>query len=462
MASIVDRARRAWEVFRGRDPTEYKNNYGPGYSRRPDKSFVSFGGERSIVNAVYNRIAIDVAEVDIEHVKKNDDGFFKESIKSDLNNCLTISANLDQTGRNLIKDIVLSMFDEGVIAVVPTYVESGCSLFHDDVASSKIYEMRTAKIKQWYPKHVRVELYNDDTGQKKEITVPKKNVAIIENPFYVVMNEPNSIGRRLINKLNLLDVIDEQLGAGKLDLIIQLPYVVKTPLKKQQAEARRKDLEDQLNNSKYGVAYADGTEKIIQLNRPLENNLMSQIEYLTTLFYSELGICEEILKGTADEKMQLNYRNNVIEPVLTAITEEMSRKWLTPTAVSQGQRIFFIQNPFKLIPIANIAEIADKFTRATVLSPNEVRSIIGYKPVDDERANELRNPNLNASDVEMENPINTGEEPVENSQSQEIPEDIPQEETQGLEEPVDDHMDSDVTDEYYQDLVRKIKKNVTK
>lgn len=423
MSSIVDRARRAWDVFRGRDPTDYKNDYGPGYSRRPDKSFVTFGGERSIVNAVYNRIAIDVSEVDIEHVKRNVDGFFEESMNTSLNDCLTLSANIDQSGRNLIKDIVLSMFDEGVIAVVPSYVENGCNIFRDDVASASIYELRTAKIKQWFPKHVRVEMYNDDNGQKREITLPKKNVAIIENPFYSVMNEPNSIGRRLINKLNLLDVIDEQLSAGKLDVIIQLPYVIKSPLKKQQAEARRKDLEDQLNNSKYGVAYADGTEKIIQLNRPLENNLMTQIEYLTTLFYSELGICEEILKGTADEKMQLNYRNNVIEPVLTAITEEMSRKWLTPTAVSQGQRIFFIQNPFKLIPIANIADIADKFTRATVLSPNEVRSIIGYKPVDDERANELSNPNLNQSEEQIQNPVTTNDD-SESGGTEDISEDL--------------------------------------
>lgn len=403
MSSLAERARRAWNVFRGRDPTEYKANYGPGYSIRPDKSYVRFGGERSIVNAVYNRIAIDVAEVDIEHVKKNNDGFYKETIDDDLNTCLTLSANIDQTGRNLIKDIVLSMFDEGSIAVVP--VSTNGNIFRED--NFKIYELRTAKIKQWFPKHIRVELYDDETGQKKEITVPKKNVAIIENPFYAVMNEPNSIGRRLISKLNLLDVIDEQLGAGKLDVIIQLPYVVKSPLKKQQAEARRKDLEEQLNNSKYGVAYADGTEKIIQLNRPLENNLMTQIEYLTTMFYSELGICEEILKGTADEKMMLNYRNNVLEPVLTAITDEMTRKWLSPTAITQGQRIFFIQNPFKLIPVANIADIADKFTRAQVLSSNEVRSIIGYKPVDDARANELSNPNLNKTDEQLQNPIMT-------------------------------------------------------
>ncbi len=409
-------------MFRGRDPTDYKKNYGPGYSRRPDKSYITFGGERSIVNAVYNRIAIDVAKVDIEHVKKNEDGFFKESIKSDLNDCLNLSANIDQSGRNLIKDIVLSMFDEGVIAVVP--VSTNCNLYSDDVASSKIYELRTARIKQWFPRDVRVELYNDKTGQKTELTLPKKNVAIIENPFYSVMNEPNSIGRRLINKLNLLDVIDEQLSAGKLDIIIQLPYVIKSPLKKQQAEARRKDLEAQLNDSKYGVAYADGTEKIIQLNRPLENNLMTQIEYLTAMFYSELGICEEILKGTADENMNLNYQNNVIEPVLTAITEEMTRKWISVTAVSQGQRIFFIQNQFKLIPTSKIADIADKFTRSTVLSPNEVRSIIGYKPVDDARADQLTNPNLNQTEEQSMNPITTNENETESDDASNISEDL--------------------------------------
>ncbi len=402
MASLAERARKAWDVFRGRDPT-YKENYGPGYSRRPDKSYISFGGERSIVNAVYNRIAVDVAEVDIEHVRKNQDGFFKETIYDDLNTCLSLSANIDQTGRNLIKDIVMSMFDEGVVAVVPSSTSK--NIITNETFD--IYEMRTASIKQWFPKHVRVEMYDEDTGRKREVTLPKRAIAIIENPFYSVMNEPNSIGRRLISKLNLLDVIDEQLGAGKLDIIIQLPYVVKSPLKKQQAEARRKDLEEQLNNSKYGVAYADGTEKIIQLNRPLENNLMTQIEYLTNMFYSELGICEEILKGTADEKMMLNYRNNVLEPILTAITEEMTRKFLSSTAVTQGQRIFFIQNPFKLIPVANIADIADKFTRAQVLSSNEVRSIIGYKPVDDARADELSNPNLNQTDAQMMDPILT-------------------------------------------------------
>ena len=414
MSSIVDRARKAWDVFRGREPT-YKSNYGPSYSRRPDKAQIHFGGEKSIVNAVYNRIAIDTAAVTIEHAKKNEDGFFQETIDSDLNDVLNLSANIDQTGRAFIQDVVLSMFDEGVIAIVPTVTDK--DIFTND--TFEIYEARTAKIKQWFPKHVRVELYDDNLGQKREITLPKKAVCIIENPFYTVMNEPNSIGRRLINKLNLLDSVDEQLSAGKLDLIIQLPYVVKSPLRKQQAEARRKDVEEQLNNSKYGVAYTDGTEKIVQLNRPLENNLLTQIEYLTTMFYSQLGICEEVLKGTADEQMMLNYRNNIIEPTLSAITNEMTRKWLSPTAVTQKQAIVFIQNPFKLIPVANIAEIADKFTRAQVLSSNEIRSIIGYKPVADERANELSNPNLNKTDEQLANPILTdsGEGDTKTSQS---------------------------------------------
>ena len=405
MASFVDRARKAWDVFRGRDPTAYRSSLGPGYSRRPDRNRLYFGGEKSIVNAVYTRIAIDVSAVGMEHAKKNDDGFFEETVYSSLNDCLGLSANIDQTGRALIQDIVTSMFDEGAVAVVPTFTSKDPTT--ND--SYEIYELRTAKIKQWFPKHVRVELYDVDTGVKKEVTLPKKCVAIIENPFYNVMNEPNSIGKRLINKLNLLDSVDEQLSAGKLDLIIQFPYQVKSPLKRKQAEERRKDLESQLNNSTYGVAWADATEKITQLNRPLENNLLSQIEYLTTLFYSQLGISEDILKGTADEQEMLNYRNNVIEPVLSAIADEMTRKWLTSTAITQNQCITFIANPFKLTPTANIADIADKFTRAQVLSSNEVRSIIGYKPVDDDRADELRNPNLNKSDEEIVDPILTND-----------------------------------------------------
>lgn len=403
MSSVTERAKRAWDVFRGRDPTSYQSNLGPSYSKRPDKVRMVFGGDRSIVNAVYNRIAIDVAAVNIEHVKKNKDGFYKETLNTSLNDCLTLSANIDQTGRALIQDLVLSMFDEGVVAVVPT-------LTNKNIKSNdnyKIYELRTGKITQWYPKHVRVEIYDEETGRKREALLPKKSVAIIENPFYSVMNEPNSIGRRLISKLNLLDVIDEQLSAGKLDMIVQLPYDVKSPMKRHIAEERRKDLQTQLNDSTYGVAYVGATEKIVQLNRPLENNLMTQIEYLTNMFYSELGICEEILKGTADEKMQLNYRNNVLEPVLSAITQEMTRKWISPTAITQGQSIFFIQNPFKLVPVNSVAEMADKLTRAMVLSTNEVRSIVGYKPVDDDRANQLRNPNLNASEQELMDPLST-------------------------------------------------------
>ena len=391
MASITERAKQAWDVFRGRDPTLYNKDLGPSYSVRPDKRRVIFGGDKSIVNAVYNRIAIDCAAVDIEHIRKNEEGFFEDTIKDDLNRCLTLSANIDQTGRSLIQDIVLSMFDEGSVAVVPTSTSK--NIISND--NFRIYELRTAKIKQWYPKYVRVELYDDETGKKREVTLPKKSVAIIENPFYNVMNEPNSIGRRLITKLNLLDVIDEQLSAGKLDMIVQLPYDVGSPMKKKIATERRKDIQDQLTDQKYGIAYLGATEKVIQLNRPLENNLMSQIEYLTKLFYSELGICEEILNGTADEQKQLNYRNNVIEPVLSTITTEMTRKWLSPTAITQGQSVYFIQNSFKLIPIGNIASVIEPLIRSQVITPNEARSIVGYRPSDEPAANQLSNPNIN-------------------------------------------------------------------
>lgn len=404
MASITERAKQAWDVFRGRDPTLYNKDLGPSYSVRPDKRRVIFGGDKSIVNAVYNRIAIDCAAVDIEHIRKNEEGFFEDTIKDDLNRCLTLSANIDQTGRSLIQDIVLSMFDEGSVAVVPTSTSK--NIISND--SFRIYELRTAKIKQWYPKYVRVELYDDETGKKREVTLPKKSVAIIENPFYNVMNEPNSIGRRLITKLNLLDVIDEQLSAGKLDMIVQLPYDVGSPMKKKIATERRKDIQDQLTDQKYGIAYLGATEKVIQLNRPLENNLMSQIEYLTKLFYSELGICEEILNGTADEQKQLNYRNNVIEPVLSTITTEMTRKWLSPTAITQGQSVYFIQNSFKLIPIGNIASVIEPLIRSQVITPNEARSIVGYRPSDEPAANQLSNPNINPMEQQ---PMNEEEYP---------------------------------------------------
>lgn len=404
MASITERAKQAWDVFRGRDPTLYNKDLGPSYSVRPDKRRVIFGGDKSIVNAVYNRIAIDCAAVDIEHIRKNEEGFFEDTIKDDLNRCLTLSANIDQTGRSLIQDIVLSMFDEGSVAVVPTSTSK--NIISND--NFRIYELRTAKIKQWYPKYVRVELYDDETGKKREVTLPKKSVAIIENPFYNVMNEPNSIGRRLITKLNILDVIDEQLSAGKLDMIVQLPYDVGSPMKKKIATERRKDIQDQLTDQKYGIAYLGATEKVIQLNRPLENNLMSQIEYLTKLFYSELGICEEILNGTADEQKQLNYRNNVIEPVLSTITTEMTRKWLSPTAITQGQSVYFIQNSFKLIPIGNIASVIEPLIRSQVITPNEARSIVGYRPSDEPAANQLSNPNINPMEQQ---PMNEEEYP---------------------------------------------------
>lgn len=404
MASITERAKQAWDVFRGRNPTLYNKDLGPSYSVRPDKRRVIFGGDKSIVNAVYNRIAIDCAAVDIEHIRKNEEGFFEDTIKDDLNRCLTLSANIDQTGRSLIQDIVLSMFDEGSVAVVPTSTSK--NIISND--NFRIYELRTAKIKQWYPKYVRVELYDDETGKKREVTLPKKSVAIIENPFYNVMNEPNSIGRRLITKLNLLDVIDEQLSAGKLDMIVQLPYDVGSPMKKKIATERRKDIQEQLTDQKYGIAYLGATEKVIQLNRPLENNLMSQIEYLTKLFYSELGICEEILNGTADEQKQLNYRNNIIEPVLSTITTEMTRKWLSPTAITQGQSVYFIQNSFKLIPIGDIASVIEPLIRSQVITPNEARSIVGYRPSDEPAANQLSNPNINPMEQQ---PMNEEEYP---------------------------------------------------
>lgn len=409
MASIVDRARRAWNVFRGREDTRYKIDYGPGYYTKPDRRRLSMSNERSIVTAVYERIAIDTSMVDILHAKIDDDKNFVREMSSNLQNCLSISANVDQTGVAFIQDVALSMFDEGCVAVVPTYT--------NEDNKYDIYELRTGEIREWYPKAVKVKLYNDKNGQHEEVVVKKEDCAIIENPFYAVMNERNSIAKRLIRKLNLLDAIDEQSGQGKLDLIIQLPYVIKSEARRVQAEARRKDIEDQLNNSKYGIAYADGTERIIQLNRSLENNLMSQIEYLTTMLYGQLGISEEILNGTASEQQMINYYNNTIVPVLTAITHEFRRKFLTPTAISQKQSIIFIRSPFKFVPANNIADIADKFTRNEVLSSNEVRSLIGYRPVDDSRADELRNKNLNASNDQL--PVQVHPDDVEDIQGHE-------------------------------------------
>ena len=423
MPSVVDRMKKAWDVFRGRDPTNdltpnFKVDYGPSYSYRSDKFRPISGTDRTLVTAIYERIAIDVAAVTLSHAKRNDNGQYVDTIHSDLNKCLNLSANIDQTGRAFIQDLVMSMFDEGVVAVVPTYTDVNPK-YND---SYKIYEMRTARIKTWFPRDVRVELYDDIAGRKKEIVLPKKCVAIIENPFYAVMNDRNSVAKQIIRKMSLMESIDEQAANSKLDLIIQLPYVIKSEARKKQAEERRKDVEAQLNNSKYGVAYTDGTERVIQLNRSLENNLLQYIEYLMDILYSQLGVSKAILDGTANEQEMLNYRNNTLEPVLSAITDEMTRKFLTSTAITQKQHIVFIQSPFKLVPANNIAEIADKFGRNAILSSNEIRSIIGYKPVDDQKADELRNNNLNAQEGEVFPVVsedggtgNSHEEPAEQS-----------------------------------------------
>lgn len=394
MPRFSERLQHAWNAFFSRDPTDdttFKIVEGGGYSYRPDRRRMTRGNERSIVTAVINRIAIDVAAVSIQHVRVDQNGRYKDTMDSGLNNCLNLEANLDQTGRAFVTDIVMSMLDEGVVAAVPVETSANPMLS----SSFEIKQMRTGKIIEWYPQAVKVRLYNEKNGKKEDIILNKRQVAIIENPLYAVMNEPNSTLQRLIRKLNLLDVIDEQSGAGKLDLIIQLPYVVKTDKRRMQAEKRRKDIEDQLAGSKYGIAYTDGTEKIQQLNRSLDNQLMSQIEYLTTMLYGQLGITDDVIKGTADDKTMLNYFNRTIEPILSAITDEFKRKFLTKTARAQGQSVKFFKDPFKLVPVEQVAEIADKFTRNEIASTNEMRSVIGWKPINDPRADELRNKNLN-------------------------------------------------------------------
>ena len=391
MPTLFQRLQHGWNAFRGRDRPEYNVMTGPSTFYRPDQVHLRVGNERSIVTAIYNRIAMDVASNKIEHVKLDQNGRYAETVEDELNNILTIEANIDQTSRAFLQDAVLTLFDEGCAAMVPidTDVDPTRS------TSYKIQSMRVGKIVQWMPETVEVELYDERTGQKRRIVMPKRLVGIVPNPFYAVMNEPNSTLQRLIRKLNILDAIDEQSGAGKLDLIIQLPYLVKSPTRKEQAEARRKDIEMQLAGSKYGVAYTDGTEKITQLNRPVENNLMSQIEYLMNTLYSQLGITPEILNGTANEEAMLNYNSRTVEPILSAIVDEMKRKFLTKTARTQGHSIIFSSNPFKLVPIGKIADIAEKFVGNEILSPNELRSIVGFKPVKDEQADELRNRRLN-------------------------------------------------------------------
>lgn len=413
--SFGSRLKHAWNAFTGNIQMNYRD-LGMSYSYRADRPRMSRGNERSIVTSVYNRIALDVAALNVQHVRLDKNGRFLSVIDDGLNNCLTLEANVDQTARSFIQDVVISMFDEGSVAIVPvdTTTDPNVSGSYD------IQSLRVGQILDWYPQYIRTRVYNEQTGRKEDIVVPKSAVAIIENPLYAVINEPNSTMQRLIRKLNLLDVIDEQSGSGKLDLIIQLPYVIKTEARRQQAENRRKDIESQLSGSKYGIAYTDGTEHITQLNRSVNNNLMSQIEYLTSMLYSQLGITQSILDGTADEKTMLNYNNRTIEPIISAIVDEMKRKFLTKTARSQRQSISFFRDPFKLVPVNEIAEIADKFTRNEIMTSNEIRQVVGMKPSDDPRADELRNKNLSepsGSDQQSEEIATATDDSTEESAS---------------------------------------------
>ena len=413
--SFGSRLKHAWNAFTGNVQMNYRD-LGMSYSYRADRPRMSRGNERSIVTSVYNRIALDVAALNVQHVRLDENGRFLSVIDDGLNNCLTLEANVDQTARSFVQDVVISMFDEGSVAIVPvdTTTDPNVSGSYD------IQSLRVGQILDWYPQHIRARVYNEQTGRKEDIVVPKSAVAIIENPLYAVINEPNSTMQRLIRKLNLLDVIDEQSGSGKLDLIIQLPYVIKTEARRQQAENRRKDIENQLSGSKYGIAYTDGTEHITQLNRSVNNNLMSQIEYLTSMLYSQLGITQSILDGTADEKTMLNYNNRTIEPIISAIVDEMKRKFLTKTARSQRQSISFFRDPFKLVPVNEIAEIADKFTRNEIMTSNEIRQVVGMKPSDDPRADELRNKNLSepsGSDQQSEETATATDDSTEESAS---------------------------------------------
>ena len=405
---ITDRLQHAWNAFINNENRSRYYDRGHISSYKPDRVRFTRGNERSIVTSVYNRLALDASSMSIKHVRLDENGRFTEEIDSGLQNCLNIEANIDQTGRAFLQDVVMSMLDEGCVAIVPvdTTINPNVS------GSYEINTMRVGKIIEWYPAHVRVRLYNDQKGIHEEVTLPKSTVAIIENPLYAVINEHNSTMQRLVRKLNLLDVIDEQSGAGKLDLIIQLPYVIKSEARRKQAEDRRKDIEMQLAGSKYGIAYTDGTERITQLNRPAENNLMHQIEYLTNMLYSQLGLTQAILDGSADDKTMLNYYNRTIEPIIAAIVDEMNRKFLTKTARAQKQAIKFFRDPFKLVPVNEMAEIADKFTRNEILSSNEIRQIVGIKPSDDPDADELRNKNLNKSNEEVNQKPNIVEKEV--------------------------------------------------
>jgi hypothetical protein len=411
-SSLFTRFKHAWNAFRNKDPTSFRTQEtGVGYYYRPDRPRLTRGNERSIVTAVLNRIAIDCAAIEMRHVRLDENERYLETMDTTLNECLTVKANIDQTGRDFMRDVVLSLLDEGSVAIVPTDTDIDPSFG----GSFKVYALRTGKIVEWYPRHIRVEVYNERIGRKEEVILPKTTTAIVENPFYAVMNEPNSTMQRLVRKLGILDVIDEQSGSGKLDLIVQVPYGVRSELRKSQANDRRKEIEDQLAGTKYGIAYIDGTERIVQLNRPIENNLMGQIEYLTNLFFSQLGITQGILDGSADEKTLLNYYNRIVEPILSAISDAMYCAFLSKTARSQGQSIEYFRDPFKLVPVSNLAEISDKMTRNEIMTSNEVRQILGMKPSSDPNADELRNKNLSAPSGNMpptgaeENPEEGGE-----------------------------------------------------
>lgn len=406
---LIDRFRNAWNVFKNKDPTRIVDP-GPGYWLRPDRMRFSRGNERSIITSAFNKIAVDAAGIPIKHVRLDEKGRFASEIKSELNNCLNLEANLDQTGRAFIQDAVQSMFDEGCVALVPTDTDDEPS----DSGNFAIYALRTGKIVEWYPTRVKVNVYNERTGKHEDVIVPKATTAIVENPMYSVMNEPSSTMQRLARKLALLDVVDEQASSGRLDMIIQLPYVVKTPARREQAEIRRKDIERQLADGKYGIAYTDGTERITQLNRPVENNLMKQIEYLTELLFSQIGVTQDILNGSADGKVLQNYYNRIIEPILSAFVDEMRRKFLTKTARTQGQSLMFFRDPFKLIPSSEIADIADKMIRNQILTPNEMRQKLGMEPSSDPKADELRNPNISEPTSEEAPP---GDGPEEQNDS---------------------------------------------
>ena len=416
--SLVDRFKHSWNAFLNKDPTESYNMYGAyggGTYYRPDRVRLTRGNERSIVTSIFNRIALDVSSINFYHCRLDEEERYKETINSSLNNCLSLEANIDQTSRAFFQDVVMSMFDEGCVAIVPVDTKG-------DPTTSESYDiltMRTGKIITWYPNHVKVELYNERIGMKKEITLPKSMIAIVENPLYAIMNEPNSTLKRLMRKLVLLDAIDEQSGSGKLDLIIQLPYVVRSQARKDQANQRRQDIENQLSGSKYGIAYTDGTEKITQLNRPVENNLMKQIEYLTSMLYGQLGITQAIMDGTADEKTMINYNSRTIEPIVSAIVDEMKRKFLTKTARSQKQSILFFRDPFKLVPVNNLAEIADKFTRNEIMSKNEFRQIVGRKPSSDPKADQLINSNISQPKEVLKTANKGDEEGYENNNRKE-------------------------------------------